>query len=237
MNARTRSWSSGAWLLVAVVGLLSGTAHAQGPLPAPYREPFPAPSGSAPARTPGDGPELSAWLSTGVDFAGRQRQTDDTGTSRDRLAAAFPVGGRLELATSPYLAFGVFVDYLRLQYVVHMPPPMPPTTRDRASVIGLGVWVRACIPVIIGGQQASIYLGLPIGLSAALAGAATGGQPSFGLLLGALAGGNVMLTEHVGVFLEAGLRVDRYQTEDDFEVLARQAWLQAVVHAGASLSF
>jgi len=218
-----------------VVGclLLPSVTLAQGPTPQPYREPFPAPSGSAPARTPGDGPKLSAWLYTGVHFAGRQRQSGDAGTSREPLDPAFTLGARGELSTSPYLAVGVFLDYLRLAYGVNRPPIE--SERERAGIISLGVWVRGSIPVLLGGHAASLYVGVPIGLSMALSGSE--GGPTFGLLFGALGGAHVMVTEQVGLFVEAGVRADRYTLEDDRGVHERMGFIQAALRAGASLSF
>lgn len=222
--------------MLAVIGLLTGTARAQGPTPEPYREPFPAPSGSAPARTSANGPELSAWVYAGVHFAGREREESNDGTARHGLDPAFTLGARVELSTSPYLAVGLFLDYLSLQYVVNVPASMS-TRRERVGVVGLGVWVKAGVPILLGGKEASVYLGIPIGLGMALPGASTGAPPAFGLLVGALGGGHVRLTDHVGVFAEAGLRADRFTLENDRGVQVRLRFIQAVVHAGASLSF
>ena len=239
MNARTRrreSWASLTLLPCLLLPSLPSWALAQGPTPTPEPEPFPAPSGSAPARTPGDGPDTSAWVYAGAHFAGSQRERTADGSARDPLDPAFTLGARFELSTSPYLAVGLFLDYLSLQYVVDLPAPMG-VRRDRVGVVGLGVWVKGSIPIRLGEKDASLYLGIPIGLGMALSGAETAAAPAFGLLFGALGGGHIHLTDHVGVFAEAGFRTDRFTLEDVRGVRVRLQFVQAVVHAGASLSF
>lgn len=213
--------------------LLPSWSLAQGPTPDPYGEPFPAPSGSAPARTPGNGPRLSAWFYTGAHFSGHQRQSGDLGASRRDLGPAFTLGGRLELATSRYLSVGGFVDYLRLQYVVERPAPIL-LQREERGIVSLGVWVRGSIPVTISGHDTSFYVGVPVGMSMALP---EQEKTTFGLLFGAMGGVHVLLTDAVGVFVEAGVRADRYTLEDDRGIHERMSFIQASLRGGASFEF
>lgn len=234
MNARTRRCESWAWLTLLASLLLPSRVLAQGPTPQPYGEPFPAPSGSAPARTGGDGPELSAWFYTGAHFAGRQQQGGDLSTSRHDLDPAFTLGARLELATSRYIAIGGFVDYLRLQFDVDFPLPVG-TLHETKGIVSLGVWVKFSIPVTLEGHETSFYVGVPIGLSVALSN--YDGGTTYGLVFGGMGGAHLMLNDDIGVFLEAGVRADRYTLEDDRGPHERMSFIQASLRGGLSLAF
>lgn len=234
MNARTRRSERLMWLTLVGCLLLPSRGLAQGPTPQPYGEPFPAPSGSAPARTAADGPKLSAWVYTGAHFAGRQQQGGDLSTSRRDLDPAFTLGARVELSTSPYLALGVFADYLRLGFVVNLPPPAS-SRREDSGILSLGVWIKGSIPFRVGGQDASLYLGIPVGLGLVLS--SSEGGNTFGLLVGAMVGGSVQVTDVVGLFLEAGLRADRYTLEDDRGLHERMSFIQASLRGGVSFAF
>lgn len=234
MNARTRRPETAARLMILLSLLLPARGLAQGPTPQPYGEPFPAPSGSAPARTEANGPKLSAWVYTGAHFGGQQRQSGDSGSFRQGLDPAFTLGVRGELRTNPYLAVGLFVDYLRLGYTVVRPAPVG-SVRERAGILSLGVWVKGSIPVVIGGHDASFYVGAPVGLGMALSNGEGGN--TFGLLFGVLGGASVMVTQQVGVFVEAGLRADRYTLEDDRGIHERMRFIQASVRGGVSFDF
>jgi hypothetical protein len=233
MNARTRHRQGVAWLLLVGSLLLPTESRAQGPTPDPFGEPFPAPSGSAPARTDANGPKLTGLVYTGAHFAGRQRQSGDLGTTRRGLGPALTLGARLEVATSRYLSIGGFVDYLRLAYEVVRPAPVL-VRREERGIVSLGVWVKGSIPFTIEGQEASVYLGVPVGLSMALS---SQDETTFGLLGGALGGAHLMVTDAVGVFLEAGVRADRYTLEDDRGVHERMSFIQGVLRGGVSFEF
>lgn len=233
MSGRTRRPPSGWWIAACAVTLgalgAPAGARAQGGTPYPETQPFTNASGSASTRRPGQGLDLSVSLFTGAHFAGRMRGSDDMLSIDHALAPAFTLGGRLELSTNRYIAVGVFVDYVRTQLVIPLEPPESDVI-TRTGMIGLGVWLKLRVPFVVGRREGHVYVGVPVGMSVLRPSRVTGGNPSTGVVLGAVAGVHIPATDHVSVFCEAGLRADRHSSP---QLRLRQG----SVHAGVTYGF
>jgi hypothetical protein len=200
-------------------------------------QPFSQASGSAPLRRPGQRSDLRVTLYAGANALGRQRRVGVAGQERFSIGPAFTMGSRLELSTGPYVAIGVFLEFAGLEFVL-LEPAASGATRGRTTVLSLGVWMKIRAPLNVNGTPVDLYLGAPIGMSAARADAATRSDSRIGLALGGLGGVDVFFTERFGAFLEAGVLSQVYVAgaDEDEREFKRVGFLQATVRIGASLA-
>lgn len=235
MTTGTSGVRRGVWRAVLLGGVVTSMlgvpagVRAQGPTPYPENQPFVNTSGSRAARGVGQGLQLSASLYAGALVGGRQRLEDVDPAVEQRLAPAATVGLRLELSTSRYIALGVFMDYLRTEVLVLLEDP-DPDVLSRTGMVSVGVSFKLRAPFALGRTRASVYVGVPLGMAVLRPPRVLGGQTEVGVFFGGLVGLQVEVNDHVGVFVEAGVRAARFE---NLLVGLRQG----AVHAGAAYAF
>ncbi|MEZ4327870.1 MAG: hypothetical protein R3B40_21805 [Polyangiales bacterium] len=226
--ATNGSWRRWALLVLSVAALGPSEAAAQ-PTPYPETQPFVNASGSAPGRRPGQGLDLSASLFTGVAAGGSERTTLATPALENSLAPAFVLGARLELSTSRYIAFGGFFDYARTEVLIVREPPEE-DFGTRTGMLGFGLFMKLQAPFGVAGRDANVYVSVPFGMGVLRPPAAAASDPAFGVVFGALAGVHVKVSDHLGGFVEAGLRASRFSD-------ISRSYRQACAHAGIAYAF
>ncbi|MCA9575357.1 MAG: hypothetical protein H6726_22235 [Sandaracinaceae bacterium] len=217
-----------AWLAF-VVALATPSLTSAQPTPYPETQPFVNASGSTPGRRPGQGLDLSVSLFGGVAFSGREEVALETPAVEASLAPAFVMGARLELSTSRYVAIGGFFDYTRMSVLILRDAPEEDFV-TRTGLLGFGLFVKLRAPFELARHEASVYVSLPFGMGVLRPPAAAASDAAFGVVFGALAGLHLAVSDHLGVFVEAGLRASRFSDQS-------ASFRQGAALAGAAYAF